>query len=339
MPLQSSGSISLNEIHIEAGGSSGTTASLNDSDIRALIDKSAGAQNAFNEYYGASAATDLAPVGGTQINGQNQLKQITVSSYISSGGTLNIPSDMWVWSDSTSVAALIVDIPCTINNSGKIIGKGGRGGYRAFNNTIAAEAGGPAINVTSSGVTIVNNSGAYIAGGGGGGGHRQDGGSANDSNAGGGGGAGGGQGGNARNGGFLGGAGGVLNAVGGDEYRTSDNYTTYSNSGGGAGGAGGGFGYGGGGGGRILPGTGGTLGGVFASNSQLAGELCEGGSAGGTGYGPNPTGYAYSDLAAGGGGWGAAGGNGTSSNGAAGGAAITGTSRTLTNNGTIYGST
>ena len=38
MPLQSSGAISLNEIHIEAGGSTETQAALNDSDIRGLID-------------------------------------------------------------------------------------------------------------------------------------------------------------------------------------------------------------------------------------------------------------------------------------------------------------
>ena len=57
MALQSSGAISLNEIHIEAGGSSGTTASINDSDIRGLIDKSSGATMSFNEWYGASAFT------------------------------------------------------------------------------------------------------------------------------------------------------------------------------------------------------------------------------------------------------------------------------------------
>ena len=54
MTLQSSGAISLNEIHIEAGGSSGSQASINDSDIRALIGKSSGAQMSFNEWYGAS---------------------------------------------------------------------------------------------------------------------------------------------------------------------------------------------------------------------------------------------------------------------------------------------
>ena len=57
MPLPSSGAISLNQIHVEAGGSSGTQAALNDSDIRDMIGKSSGAQNAFNEYYGVSAST------------------------------------------------------------------------------------------------------------------------------------------------------------------------------------------------------------------------------------------------------------------------------------------
>ena len=57
MPLPGSGAISLNQIHIEAGGSSGSQASLNDADIRAMIGKSSGASNAFNEYYGVSAST------------------------------------------------------------------------------------------------------------------------------------------------------------------------------------------------------------------------------------------------------------------------------------------
>jgi len=55
MALQSSGAISLNEIHIEAGGSSGTLCTINDSDIRGLISKGSGATMSFNEWYGASA--------------------------------------------------------------------------------------------------------------------------------------------------------------------------------------------------------------------------------------------------------------------------------------------
>ena len=56
MPVPGSGAISLNDFHVEAGGSSGTQCSINDSDIRGLIGKSSGAQMSFNEWYNASAA-------------------------------------------------------------------------------------------------------------------------------------------------------------------------------------------------------------------------------------------------------------------------------------------
>lgn len=188
MPLPSSGSISLNQIHIEAGGSSGTECTINDADIRGIINKNAGATNAFSEYRGQSAETELTS-GGT-VNGQNQRQEITVSSFISSGDTLRIPSNMWIWSDSRTTAALTIDIPCTIINDGKIIGKGGQGGSgirvknlahpttSAYNsgyhtpNLGTGTDGGPAIKINSgvSNVTIVNSSGAYICGGGGGGG-------------------------------------------------------------------------------------------------------------------------------------------------------------------------
>ena len=57
MTLPSSGTLSLNAIHIEAGGSSGTSCSINDSDIRALIGKGSGASMNFAEWYGASSFT------------------------------------------------------------------------------------------------------------------------------------------------------------------------------------------------------------------------------------------------------------------------------------------
>ena len=57
MPLQSSGQISLDDIHVEAGGSTGTEASLNDTDIRALISKADQTSNSFSEYYSASGAS------------------------------------------------------------------------------------------------------------------------------------------------------------------------------------------------------------------------------------------------------------------------------------------
>ena len=57
MSLPASGnSISLNELHVEAGGTSGTLCSLNDSDIRDIIDVSADASQNIQQYFGKSAA-------------------------------------------------------------------------------------------------------------------------------------------------------------------------------------------------------------------------------------------------------------------------------------------
>jgi len=278
-----------------------------------------------SEYYGKGNASASGQItmsgdfGGTTAPTEitSSAQEITVSNYISSGETLQINSGVYIWSDSTSTAGMTINIPCTIINNGYIIGRGGNGFNLTDNN------GGPAINVTSSGVTIINNSGAFIAGGGGGGGRGR--------NGVGGGGAGGGS----------GGAGGGTAGAGGSIGNSGSNGSgTGSGFGGGAGGGGSattfaGTGAGGGG-GRILPGTGGAGG----SNSGPGGA---GGSGGNPGSNASNVG---GDMGGGGGGggWGAPGGVGyyptSSANpGGSGGAAITGTSRTLTNNGTIYGST
>lgn len=62
MALQTSGAISLNQIHVEAGGNTTTTAGINDTDIRGLIGKSSGATMSFNEWYGASSSLDTQTV-------------------------------------------------------------------------------------------------------------------------------------------------------------------------------------------------------------------------------------------------------------------------------------
>ena len=66
MALATSGALSLNQIHVEAGGSTGTTASLNDSDIRGLtaasgrtINSTLGTNIDFADFYGASAAASV----------------------------------------------------------------------------------------------------------------------------------------------------------------------------------------------------------------------------------------------------------------------------------------
>lgn len=316
----------------------------------------------FSDFYGAVKIVDAASViTPVSINGQSTAKQITVSSYISSGGVFEIPSSWWIWSDSTSTPALLIDIPCTIINNGKIIGKGGNGASARWPYSYA-QAGGPAIKINSSvsGVIIQNKSGAYIAGGGGGGGSStQDG-----YSAGGGGGAGGGAGGKGTY--ATAGAGGAINATGasGSTYVQEDSEgnsrTYYSGRGGEAGGGGSNADYdggnkgagAGGGGGRILPGalgaagSGGSTPGAGRGGGEIWGSQtgsvysgAHGGAAGNAGSNYNGPGGS-----GGGGGWGAKGGNardGSYATGAAGGKAIedSGNSYTLTNNGTIYGAT
>jgi len=328
MAVTSSGQVSIYDIMTELGVSGQT--SLNDADVRALIGKTAGAQNALNEYYGASNETIL--------TGNHQ--EITISSYISSGGTLRFQGD-WIWSDDISTAALIIDIPCTFINEGNVIGRGGNGGSPG--SSTGGQDGGPAINVTSTGVTIVNSSGSYIAGGGGGG----RGATSNASGGGGGGGgAGGGHGANGTYtyGYYIGTAGGAIGQAS-KTTRQNTGYGSPSDTGAGAGGASGGGNYsrnlaqGGQGGGRILPGVGGV------SHAYCPNRYCYFGnvSGGSAGNGGGNGSYSQGSVlhASAGGGWGAAGGSvgGIGGNSGAGGAAISGTSRTLTNNGTIYGTT
>lgn len=312
MALQSSGAISLANIAAEFGGSA--PHSLSEYYGAAAGVPSSGTIS-FSQFYGTTAETVL---------GSNA-SQITVSNYISSGGTFRIPSNVWVYSTSNSTPALTINIPCTVVIQGKVIGQGGVGGrYYAIGPTV----GGPAINVTSSGVTIQVASGGFIAGGGGGGNHGRDHSNPSDYNSGGGGGAGGGNGGIGGNGYANAGSGGGLNSSG---TRGWNKYNSQQ-IGGYGGGAGGGGGYkgsnvGGGGGGRILPGVGGL--------NNAGGTVMKGGSGGSAGSNSG-----MHDGGGGGGGWGAKGGNGNRGDvGASGGAAITGTSRTLSNSGTIYGST
>jgi hypothetical protein len=53
MPLQSSGQITLDDIHVEAGGTTDTQATVNDTDIRGLISASSASEMEFADFYGA----------------------------------------------------------------------------------------------------------------------------------------------------------------------------------------------------------------------------------------------------------------------------------------------
>ena len=81
MGLQSSGAISLNQLHVEVGGTSGTICSLNDSDIRGLIGVSnQGSQN-IQQYYGSSSITPAYDsTATTDLTGDNASGTIALSS-------------------------------------------------------------------------------------------------------------------------------------------------------------------------------------------------------------------------------------------------------------------
>lgn len=345
MALPTSGAISLSQIETEFGG----TAPTSISEYYSAASGVPGNNNpiSLSDFYGTSNLIDLSTVATpVVINGQNSLQEITVSDYISSGGSLSIPSGWWIWSNNTSNAGMTIDIPCTIINNGYIIGRGGNGaGTIGYNGT----AGGPAIRINSgvSGVTITNETGAYIAGGGGGGGTQN---STSQRRGPGGGGAGGGTGGTGvkKNGTAHStqshSTGAVLNAAatqpspvtsqtaqaGGVGSYVSENSSGSETSGTSAGG-----------GGRILPGA--DCNPTTAYVTQWGGD-----GTGGAGGQAGSVGHRSGDatLGAGGGGWGEAGGNGNggrsvNGSGGAGGKAVedTGNTYTLTNNGTIFGAT
>lgn len=69
MALATSGALTLDQIHVEAGGSTGTTCSLNDSDIRGLtaasgktINSTLGTTIDFDDFYGASSGITSATI-------------------------------------------------------------------------------------------------------------------------------------------------------------------------------------------------------------------------------------------------------------------------------------
>ncbi len=157
MTLPSSGAISLNQIHIEAGGSSGTSASLNDADIRGLIGLSSGATNAFNAYYGVAASAPTATyIGHLQTTGNgfpdgwlnfstgNKIIVIALSlagpnnTYVSVGGTnltqgphLDGPStNSNVWQNQGTVA--IYYLETTLSGTRNVQGNGGSGRSRLY---------------------------------------------------------------------------------------------------------------------------------------------------------------------------------------------------------------
>jgi len=330
MAIQSSGVINLQDIEDEFGGSAPTSLTeyyRNGSYVTANNTSvpNSGQPISLTNFYGAVKQFSFNITSSAQ---NANIRTLAVAAGWDGSVPLvaNVNSGIYLWSDDITLGGVIISgsFPSgiTLVNSGYIIGKGGSGG----NTNQAGGAGGPALYVSSTGVSVTNNSGAYIAGGGGGG---QGGQGAGGGGAGGGtGGSGGGE--TINGAGGAGGAIGVAGSKGGDASSAGGGY------GGGSGGAGGGADQddrcchdsgaaGGGGGGRILPGVGGLANGSYDGTAGAGGDS---NNVGGTRTGA---------AGWGGGGWGASGGGST---GGSGGAAISlasGVSITSTNNGTIWG--
>jgi len=69
MALPGSGTISLDQLHVEAGGASGTACSMNDTDIRDIGDFSANTARGLNAWYGKKAKWVISmTTGQTTVN-------------------------------------------------------------------------------------------------------------------------------------------------------------------------------------------------------------------------------------------------------------------------------
>lgn len=190
MALPTSGPLSLNQIHVEAGGSSGTTASINDADIRALIGKASGATMSFSEWYGASGTVTINLTIGANTNNYN-IQNSRGGTYVAGATIVNltINSGVTVGSTSTGTYALETgsswasgDVINIINN-GTIKGRGANGGAGASVSS-SSPTTGATITVVNGGnggtggnafraqftTTFTNNGSVYGGGGGGGGG-------------------------------------------------------------------------------------------------------------------------------------------------------------------------
>ena len=82
MALQSSGQITLDDIHVEAGGTTGTQASINDADIRGLVSATSGSEMQFSDWYGASSSASYVGSYTRQINDGDALVFIDSSTPI-----------------------------------------------------------------------------------------------------------------------------------------------------------------------------------------------------------------------------------------------------------------
>ena len=158
MALPASGTLSLNEIHIEAGGTTATEAGINDADIRGLISKSSGVEMSFNEWYGASAFLTLTAQSNTIVN--NFSSSITATTPSFAAGDIALVT-IWKLSGSNTAYPTtptgFTSIATAVAN-GIVYHKGGSTSnyYRMRTCYKVLAAGDTSITSTSSGSNVMS---------------------------------------------------------------------------------------------------------------------------------------------------------------------------------------
>jgi hypothetical protein len=81
MALPTSGAISLDDMHVEAGDTTGTQVRINNANIRNLIGKASNTTMSFNEWYGASAFLTLTAQSNTIVGNSSTSITATTPSF------------------------------------------------------------------------------------------------------------------------------------------------------------------------------------------------------------------------------------------------------------------
>ena len=117
MALQTSGPISLDDIHVEAGGTTATQVTINDTDVLNLIGKSSATQMGFNEWYGASAGPTLKyTMSATHISPTTSGKNAT-AAYVSFKSSTAITASQDFITDPLAEGFIIRDFFVVKNNT------------------------------------------------------------------------------------------------------------------------------------------------------------------------------------------------------------------------------
>ena len=281
-PLSMGGSTVGESINLELGQAATATISLNDTNVRTLLQVPSGAIS-MNAAYGKSNRPTASTTFTTNTT-STSVNVASLSGYVagSTDITITVNAGVYVYSTSTANYALTITggttgDTITVVNNGFIMGMGGAGSNYGAQ---LGSPGGPAIDISGIGTAsiTINNQNGYIGGGGGGGKARGNYGYIGY----GGGGAGGG----------IGGANTTASPAPGVAGANGANLGTNNSASAGNGG-------------RILPGTGGASVTAGTATQRPAGQ---GGGAGGGGSASYDPSLYVAYGGGGGGGWGAAGG-------------------------------